>query len=122
MFCKQCGKQIDDDSLFCRYCGTGTAPGGRPSPYQMPQQPVVHVVNSNVNNVAGCGYVHRSKWTAFFLCLFLGFLGVHRFYVGKNFTGLIWLFSGGLGGAGWAFDLLLILIGAFTDKAAQPLV
>ena len=21
MYCKHCGKQIDDDSSFCRYCG-----------------------------------------------------------------------------------------------------
>lgn len=22
MYCKNCGKQIDDDSKFCNYCGT----------------------------------------------------------------------------------------------------
>lgn len=25
----------------------------------------------------------KNKWVAFFLCLFLGYLGVHKFYEGR---------------------------------------
>jgi TM2 domain-containing membrane protein YozV len=50
------------------------------------------------------------------LCLFLGVLGVHRFYVGKIGTGLLWLFTGGLFGIGYIVDLILIITGNFTDK------
>lgn len=28
MFCKYCGKPIDDDSIFCRYCGQQICDGG----------------------------------------------------------------------------------------------
>jgi TM2 domain-containing membrane protein YozV len=35
---------------------------------------------------------------------FLGYLGIHRFYLGKWGTGLLWLFTGGLFAVGWAYD------------------
>ena len=39
------------------------------------------------------------------LLTFLGFFGVHRFYMEKWLTGLIWLFTGGLFLLGWLYDL-----------------
>jgi TM2 domain-containing membrane protein YozV len=39
------------------------------------------------------------------LLVFLGIFGIHRFYLGKWGTGLIWLFTGGLLGIGWIYDL-----------------
>lgn len=50
----------------------------------------------------------KNKWVAFFLCLFLGFLGAHRFYEGKIVTGILYLCTLGLGGIGVIVDLIKI--------------
>jgi len=63
----------------------------------------------------------KSKKVAFFLCLFGGFVGLHHFYVGRITTGLVYLFTLGLFGIGWAFDLLLIVLGMFRDNVNAPL-
>ena len=38
------------------------------------------------------------------LLTFLGLFGVHRFYLGKWITGLIWLLTGGLFLVGYLYD------------------
>lgn len=50
------------------------------------------------------------------LSLFLGTLGVHRFYAGKIGTGILQLIT--LGGCGvWTLiDIIMIITGNFKDK------
>ena len=64
----------------------------------------------------------RSRWFAFVLCLFLGPLGIHRFYVGKVGTGLLYLCTGGFFGIGWVLDCFRLLFGWFRDGIGLPLI
>ncbi|WP_408099218.1 NINE protein [Peredibacter sp. HCB2-198] len=43
---------------------------------------------------------------AWLLLTFLGIFGVHRFYLGKWISGIIWLCTGGLLGVGWLYDFM----------------
>jgi TM2 domain-containing membrane protein YozV len=66
--------------------------------------------------------MQRKSWLlTLLLAIFLGYLGIHRFYVGKVGTGLVYLFTGGVCGIGWVLDIILILVGSFRDSAGMPL-
>lgn len=47
----------------------------------------------------------------FLLCLFFGYLGVHKFYAKNINMGIIYLVTGGLLGVGWFVDTITMLIG-----------
>lgn len=72
-------------------------------------------------------YSKKSRLVALLLCFFLGYFGIHRFYVGKIGTGIIMLLLsisiiGLLISSLWVFiDLILILIGSFEDKQGKKL-
>ena len=42
----------------------------------------------------------KSKFFTMLLCLVFGVFGIHRFYTGKFWTGVLYLFTGGLAGIG----------------------
>ncbi|MFZ1694582.1 MAG: TM2 domain-containing protein [Flavobacteriales bacterium] len=60
--------------------------------------------------------------TTLLLCIFLGGLGVHRFYTGHTMIGVVQLLT--LGGCGiWSLvDLIMIAIGSFKDAQGNALV
>ena len=61
-----------------------------------------------------------SRLIAFLLALFLGFLGAHRFYVGKVGTAVLMIITLGGLGVWWLIDVIMILLGGFRDKAGLP--
>jgi TM2 domain-containing protein/zinc ribbon protein len=93
-YCSSCGAGISNRAVTCPRCGAPMRPTGA-SP--------------------------KSRLVALLLCFFFGVLGIHRFYVGKIGTGVLELVT--LGALGiWALvDMILIIVGEFTDKEGRKL-
>lgn len=100
MFCKNCGKEIDDKAVVCVHCGCATGEFG----------------------------VNKEWLISLLLCLFLGVFGAHRFYTGHIGTGIVMAiltFTGiGAFASGiWALvDLIFIAIDNFKTADGKLIV
>lgn len=127
--CPMCGAPLENGT--CGYCGyreqVAAPSSSTPSPNHPSVQPQIVINNQTIQNPQACspniipGVSRKSKIAALLLCIFLGGLGIHRFYVGKVGTGILYLLTGGIFGIGWIVDIILIAIGAFKDKFDLPL-
>ena len=50
----------------------------------------------------------KKLWVAYLLWFFFGFLGVHKFYLGKILLGILYILTGGLFFVGWFLDLFTL--------------
>lgn len=64
---------------------------------------------------------HKSKVLSLLLCMFLGVLGIHRFYLGKIGTGILYFLTCGLFGFGVIIDFIRLCTGSLSDKSGLPL-
>ena len=106
-YCKHCGELIDYECIICPKCGKQVE-------RIMQQTPNVRIYNTNNANASAINHIvhvgkRKDKWVSFFLCLFLGYFGAHKFYEEKIGMGLIYLFTMGLLGVGWIIDLIILL-------------
>ena len=104
-FCKFCGEKIDKGCIICPKCG-------RQVENLSSDKSVIINNNVSANNSMNTqtNGKEKNKWVAFVLCLFLGIIGAHKFYEGKIFMGILYLFTFGLLGIGVIVDLILILL------------
>ena len=107
-FCKHCGAKIAFDAVVCTACGRQV----EDIKIESQQQPTIVINNANTNtNINGKfrGGRAKNKWVSILLCLFLGYLGAHKFYEGRIGTGILYLFTGGLFVIGVLIDFLALL-------------
>ena len=95
MYCSNCGAEANDNAVVCIKCGCAL------------QKP---------NNPSDPNKSSKDWLVCLLLCFFLGYLGIHRFYVGKTGTGVAQLLTGGLCGIWTLVDFVMILLGKFTDE------
>lgn len=108
-FCKHCGEEIDKDCVVCPKCGKQVE--------ELKSENQNIVINNSASAAASAsattvvvGGRRKDKWVAFFLCLFLGWIGAHKFYEGKIGMGILYIVTCGLFGIGWIVDIILILL------------
>ncbi|NBR13775.1 MAG: TM2 domain-containing protein [Crocinitomicaceae bacterium] len=58
----------------------------------------------------------KSWLVALLLCIFLGALGIHRFYLGYTGLGILYLLTGGICGIGVLVDFIMLLTGSLKPK------
>lgn len=125
LFCSDCLVDVNG-KMYCKNDIGNVVKEAKEQAATTSAAPSININNVNTNqntNYNGdmAAYPYKSKFVAALLCFFLGFLGSHRFYVGKYGTGVIWLLTLGFGGIGVLIDFIAILIGGFRDKANMPL-
>lgn len=96
-FCHACARVIDAEAVVCTQCGV------------MQVSPEVLFGSE------------KKILPAALLCFWFGIFGAHRFYVGKTGTAILQLCT--IGGLGiWTMvDLIMIVVGAFTDSEGNKL-
>lgn len=117
LYCPQCGMKMAASDRYCGGCGwDAEQPESPPSQAdrlrrEPPPTPRRTAPPSDFNRL-----------TTFLLCLLLGFFGVHRFYVGRTGSGVLWLLTGGILAVGWIYDLVMIATGEFVDNEGKRIV
>lgn len=91
--CPVCGELMPEDMFYCLNCG-----------HQFCDED--EEFNDVVYRVQMLQGTWKNKWISLVLCVFLGVFGAHKFYEGKIFFGILYLFSFGLFGVGWLVDII----------------
>lgn len=112
MYCSKCGKEMADDALYCPHCGARREANSSAETINVE---VVAGKDSSVSSYSrGLALI-----LAFVGCFCIS--GIHRFYVGKIGTGILWLLTGGCFGIGTLVDIIMIASGSFTDIDGKTL-
>lgn len=112
--------------VFAEKRTRSSAPPDRPTTGPVPGGPIANTDAAYLATMPS----PRNKWIAAALAFVVGTLGIHRFYLGHNGTGLIMLLItvltcgfGGVVTAVWAIiDIILIFTGGLKDAHGRDLV
>lgn len=105
--CPQCGAPVQNGATTCQYCGAAipaeapaaaAAPNAAAQQNGAPQQPVIIVQSTPqqpqtvyVQSDPRDSWPIKNKIVAGVLAILLGGLGIHKFYLGRNGMGVLYL-------------------------------
>lgn len=91
MYCKSCGKEMNDNQAICLNCGVKKGEGNAYcANCGQPVQPGADVcLNCGVAAKRSGNYGGQDKTTMAILCFFLGGLGIHNFIMGETKKGIV---------------------------------
>ena len=105
--CKNCASKIPVDAHICPTCGAKIEDVSEvvEEVIQEEEQP------KDFREVL-FGFKKRGpfyKWVTLLLAIFLGWLGIHKFYERKFYLGLLYMVTGGFCGIGIILDIINLL-------------
>lgn len=107
MYCQNCGKEYSGDAKFCQGCGA-----------HLMNRPVYASTVQSVPQTEP----RKELIVALILSIFLGSLGVDRFYLGYVGLGILKLLTCGGCGVWWLIDIVLIAARKLPDSSGVPLL
>lgn len=129
MFCRNCGKEMSEKAAVCVQCGMKKGIGNAYCPNCGSETASGAAICLKCGMaLAGAEGEGKSKLTAGLLGIFLGWLGIHNFYLGRTGRAvvqlLLGLFTVGIVSSVWGLiEGILILTGSIkTDGKGNPLV
>ena len=138
MYCRDCGQIISNDSLRCTNCGTRKGLGDNycyrcGSRIKSNSIEVCEFCGAKLNNhIDELNIKIKNKLLAGLLALFLGAMGIHRFYLGYIKIGIVqlilWVLGYFTGGITWVIvqiwaliESILIFLGKIKDSEGNDL-
>ena len=138
MYCRECGQLISNNSSKCTSCGSKKGLGNNycyicGSRVKSQDINVCEFCGADLNNNMNELDVRvKNKLQAGLLALFLGGMGIHRFYLGYIKIGIVqlilWVLGYFTGGITWAIvqiwavtEAILIFLGKIKDSEGHPL-
>ncbi len=106
------------ETRYCTNCGKAILPGEfRDGNGRCGECAAKNAASAKVSE-----YSDKDWLVTLLFSIFLGGLGIHRFYVGKVGTGILWLLTAGCLGIGALVDIIMIATENFTDDNNRLIV
>lgn len=121
MLCVKCNYINDSNARVCSNCGHNLLIEESFDEINSKDVKNQNIVTSS-QSAEGAEEVSNKKWSmVLILCILLGLIGFHRFYVGKGGTAILMLLTFGGFGIWTLVDLVIIALNEFTDEDGRKI-
>lgn len=122
MYCRNCGKEVAEEAVMCIACGVPPKSGKRFCQNCGAETTLSAEICTKCGVRLAIGAKEGKDWLiALLLSIFLGGLGIDRFYLGYIGLGILKLLTSGGCGIWWVIDLILIATNKMKDSDGNPL-